>query len=41
MHVRRLKGGMPSVQQIGGEELRMLHSLKREDSPGRSVFMTE
>ena len=41
MHVRRLKGGIPSVQQIGGEEMRTLRALKREDNAGRYVFMTE
>jgi len=41
MHVRRLKGGIPSVQQIGGEEMRMLRAPKREDNAGRFVFMTE
>ena len=41
MHVRRVKNGMPSVQQIGGEELRALRALKREDNAGRFVFMTE
>ncbi len=41
MHVRRLKSGIPSVQQIGGEEMRMLRALKREDNAGRFVFMTE
>jgi site-specific recombinase XerD len=41
LHVRRLKGGIPSVQQIGGEEMRMLRALKREDNAGRYVFMTE
>src|ERR1700694_813777 len=41
MHVRRLKGGIASVQQIGGEEMRMLRALKREDNAGRFVFMTE
>jgi len=41
MHVRRLKNGMPSVQQIGGEEMRALRALKREDGAGRFVFMTE
>jgi type 1 fimbriae regulatory protein FimE len=29
------------VQQIGGEEMRMLRALKREDNAGRFVFMTE
>lgn len=41
MHVRRMKGGIASVQQIGGEEMRMLRALKREDNAGRFVFMTE
>ena len=41
MHVRRLKGGIPSVQQIGGEEMRALRALTREDNAGRFVFMTE
>ena len=41
MHVRRIKSGMPSVQEIGGEELRALRALKRDDSAGRFVFMTE
>src|SRR5262245_60688708 len=40
LHVRRLKNGMPSVHQIGGEELRALRALKREDDAGRCVFMT-
>ena len=41
MHVRRIKSGMPSVQQIGGEELRALRALKRDEGAGRFVFMTE
>ena len=41
MHVRRVKNGIPSVQQIGGEELRALRALKRDDGGGRFVFMTE
>jgi site-specific recombinase XerD len=41
MHVRRIKNGIGSVQQIGGEEMRMLRALKREDSSSRYVFMTE
>jgi type 1 fimbriae regulatory protein FimB/type 1 fimbriae regulatory protein FimE len=40
MHVRRVKNGMPSVHLIGGEELRALRALKREDDAGRFVFMT-
>ena len=41
MHVRRAKNGIASVQQIGGEEMRALRALKREDGAGRFVFMTE
>ena len=41
LHVRRIKNGIGSVQQIGGEEMRMLRALKREDGAGRYVFMTE
>jgi len=40
LHVRRAKNGIASVQQIGGEELRALRALKREDDAGRYVFMT-
>ena len=41
MHVNRVKNGMSSVQQIGGEEMRALRALKREDGSSRFVFMTE
>ena len=41
MHVRRIKNGIPSVQQIGGEEMRALRALKRDDGGSRFVFMTE
>jgi len=41
MHVRRIKNGIGSVQQIGGEEMRMLRALKREHAAARYVFMTE
>ena len=41
MHVRRAKNGMASVQQIGGEEMRALRALQREEGGGRFVFMTE
>jgi type 1 fimbriae regulatory protein FimB/type 1 fimbriae regulatory protein FimE len=41
MHVRRLKNGIGSVQQIGGEEMRALRALKRWDGAGRYAFMTE
>src|ERR1700730_12429054 len=32
LHVRRIKNGMASVHQIGGEELRALRALKRDDN---------
>ena len=41
LHVRRLKNGMPSVHLIGGEELRALRALKRDDAAGRYVFLSE
>src|SRR5262249_44004572 len=41
IHVRRLKNGVPSVHQLGGEEMRSLRALKRADGAGRYVFMTE
>ena len=41
MHVNRMKNGMASVQQIGGEEMRALRALKREEGGSRFVFMTE
>jgi site-specific recombinase XerD len=41
MHVRRIKNGIGSLQQIGGEEMRMLRALKREVGGTRFVFMTE
>jgi type 1 fimbriae regulatory protein FimB/type 1 fimbriae regulatory protein FimE len=41
IHVRRLKNGIPSVHQLGGEEMRSLRALKREDGASRFVFMTE
>jgi type 1 fimbriae regulatory protein FimE len=41
LHVRRLKKGTPSVHPMSGGEVRALRALKREDVPGRYVFMTE
>ena len=41
LHVRRMKNGIPSVHQLGGEEMRSLRALKREDGASRYVFMTE
>ena len=39
LHVRRSKGGQPSVHPIGGRELRALRRLQREG--GRYVFTSE
>jgi site-specific recombinase XerD len=41
LHVRRVKNGTPSVQPLGGGELRALRKLKREEIASRFVFMTE
>jgi len=41
VHVRRAKNGTPSVQPLGGVELRTLRKLKREEIESRFVFMTE
>ena len=41
LHVRRVKNGTPSVQPLGGVELRALRKLKREENESRFVFMTE
>ena len=41
LHVRRAKNGTPSVQPLGGNELRALRKLKREEIESRFVFMTE
>jgi type 1 fimbriae regulatory protein FimE len=41
LHVRRVKNGTPSVQPLGGIELRALRKLKREEVESRFAFMTE
>ena len=41
LHVRRSKGGTPSVHPIGGRELRALRRLQREGQQGRYVFVSE
>jgi type 1 fimbriae regulatory protein FimE len=41
LHVRRAKNGRPSVQPLGGIELRALRKLKRHEIESRFVFMTE
>jgi integrase len=35
IHVQRLKNGIPSVHQLGDEEMRSLRALKREDGASR------
>ena len=41
LHVQRVKNGMPSVHPMGGNEIRDLRRLKREQPEGRHVFLTE
>src|SRR5664279_1340792 len=41
LHVRRAKGGTPSVHPIHGDELRMLTVLRREYPESAYVFTTE
>jgi type 1 fimbriae regulatory protein FimB/type 1 fimbriae regulatory protein FimE len=41
LHVARLKRGVPSVHPLGGEELRALRRLRREQQDGRHVFQSE
>ena len=41
LHVTRLKHGVPSVHPLGGEEIRALRRLRREQPEGRHLFQTE
>ena len=41
LHVTRLKRGVPSVHPLGGDELRALRRLRREQPDGGHVFQTE
>src|SRR5215475_8915178 len=41
LHVARLKHGVPSVHPLGGEEIRALRRLRREQPEGRHLFQTE
>lgn len=41
MHIWRAKNGRQSVHPIGGRELRMLRSLRRENPRSRHVFLSE
>jgi integrase len=41
LHVRRSKGGTPSVHPIQGDEIRALRRLQREQAPGPHVFTSE
>jgi type 1 fimbriae regulatory protein FimE len=41
LHVRRIKNGTPSVHPMGGQEIRALRRLQREQPEARHVFITE
>ena len=41
LHVSRLKNGVASVHPLGGEEIRALRRLCREQPESRHVFQTE
>jgi integrase len=41
LHVRRAKGGTPSVHPIYGDELRMLTALRKANPDSQYVFTTE
>jgi integrase len=41
LHVRRVKGGTPSVHPLTGEELRALRRLQRESATSPFVFVSE
>ena len=41
LHVTRLKHGVRSVHPLGGEELRALRRLRRDQPEGRHLFQTE
>jgi len=41
LHVNRIKKGIESVHSVGGEELRALRRLHREEVENRYVFVSE
>jgi type 1 fimbriae regulatory protein FimB/type 1 fimbriae regulatory protein FimE len=41
LHVRRAKGGTPSVHPLTGSEMRSLRRLQRESEAGQFVFVSE
>jgi integrase len=41
LHVRRVKGGTPSVHPLSGSEMRALRRLQRESDTGPFVFVSE
>jgi type 1 fimbriae regulatory protein FimB/type 1 fimbriae regulatory protein FimE len=41
LHVRRVKGGTPSVHPLSGSEMRALRRLQRESDAGPFVFVSE
>ena len=41
LHVNRIKNGLESVHPLGGEELRALRKLQREQPESRFLFLSE
>jgi type 1 fimbriae regulatory protein FimE len=41
LHVQRVKGSMPGIHGLDGDELRLLRALRRDDPHGTHVFMSE
>jgi site-specific recombinase XerD len=41
LHVNRAKNGLASVHPLGGEEIRALRRVKRENGESRYIFVTE
>ena len=41
VHINRLKNGIQSVHPLGGQELRALRKLQREEPEGRFLFLSE
>jgi type 1 fimbriae regulatory protein FimB/type 1 fimbriae regulatory protein FimE len=41
LHVRRSKGGTPSVHPLSGEEMRVLRRLQRESAASPFIFVSE
>jgi type 1 fimbriae regulatory protein FimB/type 1 fimbriae regulatory protein FimE len=41
LHVRRVKGSVPGIHGLSGDELRLLRALRRYDPQATHVFMSE